>query len=215
MSEKKQKIPPCSGPVVIPFSDESAAIQSAPAYDVKVAKRYISLMPKVRSWIDGIPADDQLTCFGAFSPSPEAVQRLDTEIQRIINDHHKVSLVMVDLNTRSGVSFHSTVPMCTQSTVKAIYVGALLSIHPEAFRENGQYIRDTVVLSSNEAYESLRDIYGKEPIQATSISFLIILANNKTSLLILLYFLKDVKIENAFSITICFTPYSRVRYVYI
>ena len=166
MSEKKQKIPPCSGPVVIPLSDESAAIQSAPAYDVKAAKRYISLMPKVRSWIDGIPADDQLTCFGAFSPSPEAVQRLDTEIQRIINDHHKVSLVMVDLNTRSGVSFHSTVPMCTQSTVKAIYVGALLSIHPEAFRENGQYIRDTVVLSSNEAYESLRDIYGKEPIQA-------------------------------------------------
>ena len=166
MSESNQKKPLFSGPVSIPLSDESAAIQAAPAYDVEAAKRFISVMPKVRSLIDGIPKDDALTCFGACNPSPEAMEKLDIEIQTILADHHKVSLVMVDLSTQSGVAFHSTVPMCTQSTVKAIYVGALLTAHPQAFGENGQYIRDTVVLSSNKAYESLREIYGKAPIQA-------------------------------------------------
>jgi len=166
MSESNQKKPPCSGPVSIPLSDESAAIQAAPAYDVEAAKRYIAAMPRVRALIDGIPKDDALTCFGPCDPSPEAMEKLDTEIQKILDDHHKVSLVMADLTTQSGVAFRSTVPMCTQSTVKAIYVGALLTAHPQAFQENGQYIRDTVVLSSNEAYESLREMYGKAPIQA-------------------------------------------------
>ena len=166
MSERNHQTPPCSGPVAIPLAEESAAIQAAPAYDVEAAKQYIADMPRVRSLIDGIPQDDALTCFGAFSPSPEAAEKLNAEIQKILADHHKVSLIMVDLKTRSGSAFHSTVPMCTQSTVKAIYVGALLNARPQAFEENGQYIRDTVVLSSNEAYESLREIYGKEPIQA-------------------------------------------------
>ena len=166
MSESKQKKPIFSGPVSIPLSNESAAIQAAPAYDAEAAKRYIAAMPRVRALIDGIPKDDALTCFGKFIPSAEALGRLDAEIQKILDDHHKVSLVMVDLSAQSGVAFHSTVPMCTQSTVKAIYVGSLLTAHPQAFGENGQYIRDTVVLSSNEAYESLREIYGKAPIQA-------------------------------------------------
>ena len=166
MSERNHQTPPCSGPVSIPLTEESAAIQAAPAYDVEAAKKYLADMPRIRSLIDGIPKDDELTCFGACAPSPEVLKSLDTEIQKFIDDHHKVSLIMVDLKTQSGVAFHSTVPMCTQSTVKAIYVGALLTAHPQAFRENGQYIRDTVVLSSNEAYESLREIYGKAPIQA-------------------------------------------------
>ena len=166
MSESKQKKSSFSGPVSTPLSNEAAAIQAAPAYDAGAAKKYLVGMPRIRALIDGIPKDDALTCFGACAPSPEAVKNLDTEIQKIINDHHKVSLIMVDLKTQSGVAFRSTVPMCTQSTVKAIYVGSLLTAHPQAFEENGQYIRDTVVLSSNEAYESLREIYGKAPIQA-------------------------------------------------
>ena len=69
---------------------------------------------------------------------------------------------MTDLRTRSGVAWHSSVPMCTQSTIKAIYVGALLESRPEALEENGQYMHDAIVYSSNEAYENLRSIYGPE-----------------------------------------------------
>ena len=158
--------PPFSGPAAIPLAEESAAIQAAPAYDTAAARRYLADMPKIRALIDSLPEDDGLTCFGQSVPSAAALQRLEAEIRRISAEGHQVSLIMADPVTKSGISFRSAVPMCTQSTVKAIYVGALLNSCPQAFAENGQYVRDTIVLSSNEAYESLREIYGPEPIRA-------------------------------------------------
>ena len=157
---------PWSGPVAVPLTDESPAIQAAPAYDQGEAKRHIPTMPALRALIGGLPADDDLTLFGPASPDPTALARLQAEIRRFGDDGHKLSLVMADLKTLSGAAFHSTEWMCTQSTVKAVYVGAVLNRWPEAFHDNGQYIRDTIVLSDNEAYESLREIYGPEPIRA-------------------------------------------------
>ena len=75
-----------------------------------------------------------------------------------------MSLILADLAARSGAAFRSGIPMCSQSTVKAIYAGALLESRPEALSENGAYLRDAIVLSSNEAYENLREIYGREPL---------------------------------------------------
>lgn len=129
-------------------------------------KRYMADMPRIRELIDGIGDDSRLTCFGKYTPSPEALRKVEAEIQRILADGHKVSLVMADLQTRSGLSFRSGVPMCTQSTVKAIYIGAVLSRFPQAMEEHGADIRDAITLSSNEAYEHLRSIYGPEPIRA-------------------------------------------------
>lgn len=134
--------------------------------DSAAARQYIPDMPLLRAMVDRIPEDSGLTCFGRVSPSPAALHRLDTEIRRILEDRHRVSLIMADPATKSGLSFRSTVPMCTQSTVKAIYVGALLNRMPEAYEAYAQEIRDTIVLSSNEAYERLRDVYGPEPIRA-------------------------------------------------
>lgn len=159
-----KELTPPSGPVAIPLERESALIQTAPAYDAEAAKRYIPIMQKIRELVDSLPEDDTLTCFGKAVPSPTALKHLNEEIQRIVDDHHKVSLIMGDLKTQSGVAFRSTVRMCTQSTVKAIYAGAVLDCRPQAFEENGQYIRDALVLSDNDAYENLRRIYGKTPL---------------------------------------------------
>ncbi len=159
-----KELTPHSGPVKIPLEDESAFIQAAPAYDTAAAKRYIPMMQNIRELVDSVPEDQALTCFGAFSPAPAALRRLDAELQRILADGHKVSLVMADLAKQSGVAFRSTERMCTQSTVKAIYAGAVLDCRSQAFEENGQYIRDAIVLSDNDAYENLRRIYGKTPL---------------------------------------------------
>ena len=156
---------PFSGPVSVPLSLESQAIQAAPAYNMEEAKKYIPVMPRIRSLIDGLPQKDTLACFGPAVPSADTLRTVEAEIRRILADGHKISLLLADPVTCSGLSFRSAQPMCTQSTVKAIYVGALLSRFPRAFEENGQYIRDTLVLSSNEAYENLREIYGPEPIR--------------------------------------------------
>ena len=153
-----------SGPVRIPMEEESAAIRSVPAYDRNEAKKYIPLMPEIRKLTDGIRDDDGIAVFGDVRPSDEILRELDREIQRLSADGHKVSLIMADLRTRSGAACHSSVPMCCQSTVKAIYVGALLESRPQSLTENGQYMHDAVVYSSNEAYKTLRSIYGPGPI---------------------------------------------------
>ena len=155
---------PASGPVIIPLSEEDKAIQAAPSYNLAEAKECIVGLGDLRKMIGSLPPDDDMICFGRYAPDSAATRRLRAELKRILADGHKVSLVMADLKTHSGVAFRSGVWMCTQSTIKAIYVGAVLDSFPQAFHDNGQYIRDAIVLSDNEAYESLRAIYGKEPI---------------------------------------------------
>ena len=135
--------------------------------DAAEAGRYIAGMSGIREMIDRIPEDrEQLICFGEISPSSAERQQLETEIRKILADNHQVSLVMVNLPAKSGVAFRPTVPMCAQSTVKAIYVGAVLDFYPMALTEHRREIRDAIVLSSNEAYLSLRNVYGTEPIRA-------------------------------------------------
>ena len=129
-------------------------------------KDYIGEMPALQALIDSVPEEDGLIAFGPKAPAPEALRRLDGEIRKILSDGHRVSMIAVRPASKSGVSFCSKVPMCTQSTVKAIYVGALLERFPGALAEHRERIRETIVLSSNEAYETLRDLYGPEPIRA-------------------------------------------------
>ncbi|GEM_PF-2277581 len=154
-----------SGPVSTPREAESAAIRNAPAYNTALAASFIEDMPQIRALIDGAEDENALTCFGEARPSEEAFQKLEGEISRLSEGGHKVSLVMVDLATRSGVSYHSAIPMCAQSTIKGIYIGALLDERPQALEENGQYMHDAVVFSANEPYHCLRSIYGSAPIE--------------------------------------------------
>ncbi len=158
-------LPPFSGPVTVPFANESAAIRTAPAYDKAAAASFIKGMPEIRAMADNLPEDEELTAFGAAVPSAESFRNLENELKKLTAGRHKVSLLMIDLASRSGVSFRSRVSMCSQSTVKAIYAGALITCRPEALEENGQYLRDAVVFSDNRSYENLRKIYGPRPIE--------------------------------------------------
>ena len=123
------------------------------------AKQYIALVFYETVFPNDLSEEVSEQCF------KEVLQELNNEIQRLSSDGHKVSLVMADLRARSGVAYHSAVPMCSQSTIKAIYAGALIESCPEALTENGQYLHDAVVYSSNDAYEKLRSIYGSAPIK--------------------------------------------------
>ena len=160
------RIPPFSGPVIIPRENESEAIRTAPAYDMKKAAQYLERMSILRRLIGEIPADHELTLFGhALSGYLEKELRLvRREIGKLTADGHRCSMIMADPDTMSGVSFRSGEPMCAQSTVKAVYTGALLEDQPEAAMENGRYVRDAIVFSDNGAYERLRRIYGPDPL---------------------------------------------------
>ena len=147
---------------------ESCYIREAPAYDVQAARCYIPLMPVLRNLADSLPSEKEkntLTFFGPRIPSRKTQERLSFEIGKLSADRHKVSLILADPEARSGFSFRSDEMMCCQSTVKAIYAGALVETRPEALAENGRLLRDAIVLSDNDAYARLREIYGPEPME--------------------------------------------------
>ena len=154
-----------SGPITYAMEDESSAIRNAPAYDVADAKKYIDSMPDVRELIDNIePSPIGVTAFGEKKPSDEALDNLFQEIQVLSEGDHEVSLMMVDLRSKAGVAYNYLQPMCTQSTIKAIYVGSVLDDNPDALKENGAYMREAIEFSENEPYHNLREIYGTAPL---------------------------------------------------
>ena len=154
-----------SGPVTTPREYESEAIQNAPPYDTEDAKTYIDGMPQIRALTDGLADEEGLITFGAVSPSDSAFEELKQEIEKLTADDHIVSLIMADLRTKSGVAFQSSLPMCSQSTIKGIYIGALLESKPEAMEENGQFMHDAIVYSKNAPYTHLWDTYGPAPME--------------------------------------------------
>ena len=160
------RIPPFSGPVTIPRDDESEAIRTAPAYDMNDAAMYLERMSTLRRIIGEIPADQELTVFGnILSGYPEKeLEQVRREIEKLTAGGHACSVIMADPDTLCGVSFRSREPMCAQSTIKAVYIGALLEDQPEAAMDNGRYMREAIVFSDNEAYERLRRIYGPAPL---------------------------------------------------
>ena len=81
-------------------------------------------MSAVRALIDSVPGGDGLIVFGEKTPAPETLRRLHGEIQKMVNDGHRVSMIAVHPTSRSGAAFRPDAVMCSQSTVKAIYVGA-------------------------------------------------------------------------------------------
>ena len=127
-------------------------------------KLYVEITPKtmvdVRDIIDSIPKDStQLTVFGPKSPSNDALRALEKELNALTSDGHYVSFVMVDIKTKSGVAFYSARVMCTQSTIKAVYIGSLLDSDPSLFIKNEKLIQRAITLSDNDAYTSLRETY--------------------------------------------------------
>ena len=153
-----------SGPITVSREEESAKIQRAPAYNKEWARAYFPMLPIIRQNLDPIASEDICVLFGQKQPSEAAKEALVNAITTLKQDNHFVSFMMVDANSLSGVAYNADSPFCTQSTIKAIYVGTLLENHPEALQENGQYMHDAIVYSDNDAYESLRTIYGDDDL---------------------------------------------------
>ena len=145
--------------------DESAFMKAAPAYDTAKAKTYIDSMPEIRELLDGAKADSELTSFGKASSSDAAVKKVKDEIDKLTADGHKVSLIMVDLETGSGVAYKPDLPMCTQSTIKAVYLGSVLDSHPDAYEDHKLDFRKAIVNSNNDSYMAIYEEYGKEPLE--------------------------------------------------
>ena len=129
-----------------------------------MANNLCDSLNEVRHNLREVSDKDRLVFYGRYSPSEDAAHQLRKEIKQITSTGHDVGLVLYDLVTQSGVSFCSDRVMCYQSTIKAIYVGALLEMKPELFTIHQEEIHQTIEYSNNDTYKKLRDAYGDEPL---------------------------------------------------
>ena len=144
---------------------DSQAIRCAPAYNVSAARQLTANMSGLRDLTRHIHDEDSLYIFGPSRPSGEAAARLQAELDLLTEGDHDVSLIMADITTLSGAAFHSAVPMCAQSTVKAPYVYSILQMMPDVLWEDGMLMHDAVVFSDNRAYRRLYEKYGSAPLE--------------------------------------------------
>ena len=99
-------------------------------------------------------------CFGSAKPSEEALQALTDSFQSLASISGRASFILYDVNTASGVSCGANTASCTQSVIKAAFIGSLIESRPELLYSEYEAIHDTLVYSSNYDYEYLRSTYG-------------------------------------------------------
>ena len=139
-------------PASVTTPQESSEPKSGFGYDMDTACLAVT----------GLYGDGTLSAFGSSPPSDEAMAAVSEQLDALTSQGSSVSLVLLDLDTMSGVSYNSGAGFCTQSVIKALYVGSLIESEPSVFSERYEDVYETLVHSLNDNYHSLREDYGSD-----------------------------------------------------
>ena len=108
-----------------------------------------------------IPDSNPLQVFNAWSSvSPQALNRIQSAVNDFSVAGYDVGFVMVDLHTGQGISYNSQKEFYSASTIKGPYVVCLNEMIPSSVSAWGNTMRQTIMVSSNEGYASLRATFG-------------------------------------------------------
>ena len=142
-------------------SVSETAVSSEEVPDSSPTEQVFSLSAALNA-LDSIGSDSTPTAFGSALSVPEA---LNEQVSVLTSAGHKVSFAMLDLNTLSGISCNSGSGMCTQSVIKAAYIGSLAESDPSLLTSEYENIHDAVAYSDNYSYMYLRDKYGTDSLR--------------------------------------------------
>jgi hypothetical protein len=102
-----------------------------------------------------------------FSLNSAAGKRLQNAVNNLRNKGYSVGFAMIDLTSGLGISSSATQSFYSASTIKGAYVAA---INHYSASSTSSYIRglmtNTILYSSNDAYEALRRTYGGGVMQS-------------------------------------------------
>lgn len=163
--KRNSKILDVSGPITTPLNEEAIEIQKAPAYALCHAKRIIDNLPRAIAAVDCIKNTAKIQVFGTEGKAPN-LEVLNRELEAVKKDNHNISFLLINLERLNGIAYNIDMEMCTQSSIKGPYIGALLESDYDLLQENGQNMHDAIVNSDNDAYLSLCRKYGFQPIRS-------------------------------------------------
>ena len=108
-----------------------------------------------------IPLMNEVTVFNSWKQlSDTSWNNIQLSINEFSKRNYDVGFVMVDLNTGQGICYNSNKIFYSASTIKGPYVVFLNEKIPSSVHNWGQTMRSTIMISSNEGYQSLRRAFG-------------------------------------------------------
>ncbi len=108
-----------------------------------------------------IPDSGPLQVFNSWnSISPQALNRIQSAVSGFTSRGYDVGFVLVDLNTGQGISYNNNKEFYCASTIKGPYVVCLNEMIPSSSATWGSVMRQTIAVSSNSGYASLRANFG-------------------------------------------------------
>ena len=106
-----------------------------------------------------------LKSFGGYKMSAATKKRLNAAIGNFTGRGHRVGFYMIDLMTGKGVYYNSNGSFYSASSIKGPYVVSLNEKVPTSVSHSSGTMRQTIKVSSNEGYASLRRAYGMAPFK--------------------------------------------------
>lgn len=138
----------------------SGGIHNTALYEKKSKLFYADLMvPRV--FVPARPIKATIT--GTSRDSGTAGDQLSAAVKAIESNGYQVGFVLKDLNTSITVSYNADSSFYTASSLKGPYVVSLVEYNlGDSYLNEDKRIADILQYSDNEAYATLRSIYGSD-----------------------------------------------------
>lgn len=147
----------------------AAVINSQPAEQVTMTVRLENrddiTLSMLEEDLDALIDSDEIELSDGITLDEETQEALSDAVSELEEAGYSVSFVLEDLNTGAQLSYQPDVMYYAASSIKAFYVASLAADYPQVMNAEADAMMRVILYSDNDAYEYLRNTYGKEYIR--------------------------------------------------
>lgn len=147
----------------------AAMINSQPAEQVtmtvQLENRDDITLSMLEEDLDALIDSDEIELSDGITLDEETQEALSDAVSELEEAGYSVSFVLEDLNTGAQLSYQPDVMYYAASSIKAFYVASLAADYPQVMNAEADAMMRVILYSDNDAYEYLRNTYGKEYIR--------------------------------------------------
>ncbi|MDO4538480.1 MAG: serine hydrolase [Coriobacteriales bacterium] len=110
--------------------------------------------------------EESITSFGGFSLSAAGAERIQQALDELATTGNTAGFLMMNLRTGRGVAYDPDKQLYGASSIKALYIGSAIAVHPEAVHDHAEDIQQVCFYSSDLHYKWILADYGKDPLRA-------------------------------------------------
>ena len=147
-----------------------AEISSQPAEQVSMIvplrERDDVTLSMLEEDLDEIADSDEIELSDGITLDEETEAKLDEAVDELEEAGYSVSFILEDLNSGVRLSYQPDVVYYSASSINAFYVASLAAEYPQVVNAEADAMKRAILYSDNDAYEYLRNTYGKEYIRS-------------------------------------------------